>query len=113
MATNRASGQGKKANPSGLAKSPKPPKESNKSNNNKAKSPKSRKYWLGFAGIVAIVGFVAAVIAFALATPSAMQGRNNFTVETHDGETYYVMHGSYNGEYGVQYINLKEEFSDD
>ena len=113
MATNRASGQGKKANPSGLAKSPKPPKESNKSNNNKAKSPKSRKYWLGFAGIVAIVGFVAAVIAFALATPSAMQGRNNFTVETHDGETYYVMHGSYNGEYGVQYINLKEEFSDE
>lgn len=113
MATNRASGQGEKVNSSGLAKSPKLSKESNKSNNNKAKSSKSKKYWLGFAGIVAIVSFAAAIIAYILATPSTTLGKNNFTVETYGGETYYVMHGSYTGEYDVQYVNLNEEFSDE
>ena len=31
---------------------------------------------------------------------------NNFSVEEHDGETYYVMHGNYGGEYVVQHADL-------
>ena len=32
---------------------------------------------------------------------------NNFSVEEHDGETYYVMHGNYGGEYVVQHADLE------
>ena len=113
MATNSASGHGKTVNPFGSPKSPRLPKESNKSNSSKTESPKSKGRWLVVAGLIVVVGFLAAVIAYLLVAPSTTLGRNNFTVETHDGETYYVMHGSYSGEYDVQYVNLNEEFSDE
>ena len=113
MATNSASGHGKTVNPFGSPKSPRLPKESNKSNSSKAESPKSKGHWWVIAGLIVVVGFLAAVIAYTLTMPSTMSGKNNFTVETHDGETYYVMHGSYAGEYDVQYVNLNEEFSDE
>ena len=113
MATNSNSGQGKAVNPFGANKSSRSPKESGKSNGNQAKPSKSKKNWWIIAGAAVVVGCVAAVIAYLLAAPSTTLGRNNFTVETHDGETYYVMHGSYTGEYDVQYVNLNEEFSDE
>ena len=113
MVTNSASGHEKTVNPFGSPKSPRLLKESNKSNSSKTESPKSKGRWLVVAGLIVVVGFLAAVIAYLLVAPSTTLGRNNFTVETHDGETYYVMHGSYSGEYDVQYVNLNEEFSDE
>ena len=113
MATNNASGRGGAVNPFDSSKSPKPLSGSNQSKSNKAKSPKPKKNWWVVAGAAVVVGCVAAVIAYLLVAPSTTLGRNNFTVETHDGETYYVMHGSYAGEYDVQYVNLNEEFSDE
>ena len=113
MAANSVSGRKKTVNPFGPPKSPKLSKESNKSNSSKTESPKSKGRWWVVAGVAVVVGCVAAVIAYLLVAPSTTLGRNNFTVETHDGETYYVMHGSYTGEYDVQYVNLNEEFSDE
>ena len=113
MATNNASGRGGAVNPFDSSKSPKPLSGSNQSKSNKAKSPKPKKNWWVVAGAAVIVSFVTAIIAYILVTPSTTLGKNNFTVETHDGETYYVMHGSYAGEYDVQYVNLNEEFSDE
>ena len=113
MATNNASGRRGAVNPFDSSKSPKPLSGSNQSKSNKAKSPKPKKNWWVVAGAAVIVSFAATIIAYILATPSTTLGKNNFTVETHDGETYYVMHGSYAGEYDVQYVNLNEEFSDE
>ena len=113
MATNSNSGQGKAANPFRANKSSKSPKESGKSNSNQTKSSKSKKNWWIVASAAVVVGCVAAVVAYLLVAPSTTLGRNNFTVETYGGETYYVMHGSYAGEYDVQYVNLNEEFSDE
>ena len=113
MATNNASGRGGAVNPFDSSKSPKPLSGSNQSKSNKAKSPKSKKNWWIVAGAAVVVGCVAAVITYSLVAPSTTLGRNNFTVETYGGETYYVMHGSYAGEYDVQYVNLNEEFSDE
>ena len=112
MATNSASGHEKTVNPFGSPKSPRLPKESNKSNSSKTESPKSKGRWWVVAGLIVVVGFLAAVIAYTLTIPSTMFGKNNFTVETYDGETYYVMHGSYEGEYDVQYVNLNDELFD-
>lgn len=38
-------------------------------------------------------------------------GNNNFSTEEHDGETYYVMHGDYDGNYDIQHIDLAIEFA--
>lgn len=60
--------------------------------------------------IVAIVLVVIIYLGITRVTNDGL-GNNNFSIEEHDGETYYVMHGDYDGNYDIQHIDLAIEFA--
>ena len=62
---------------------------------------------------IAIVVIVLVVIIYLGITRVANDGlgNNNFSIEEYDGETYYVMHGDYDGNYDIQHIDLAIEFA--
>lgn len=62
---------------------------------------------------IVIVVIVLAVIMYLGITRVTNDGlgNNNFSTEEHDGETYYVMHGDYDGNYDIQHIDLAIEFA--
>ena len=59
--------------------------------------------------VIAITILVAVTIYLCVARGNF--GNNNFSTEEHDGETYYVMHGDYDGNYDIQHIDLAIEFA--
>lgn len=62
---------------------------------------------------IAIVVIVLVVIMYLGITRVTNDGlgNSNFSTEEHDGETYYVMHGDYDGNYDIQHIDLAIEFA--
>ena len=62
---------------------------------------------------IVIVVIVLAVIMYLGITRVTNDGlgNNNFSTEEYDGETYYVMHGDYDGNYDIQHIDLAIEFA--
>lgn len=60
--------------------------------------------------IVVIVLVVIIYLGITCVTNDGL-GNNNFSTEEHDGETYYVMHGDYDGNYDIQHIDLAIEFA--
>ena len=62
---------------------------------------------------IAIVVIVLVVIIYLGITRVTNDGlgNNNFSIEEYDGETYYVMHGDYDGNYDIQHIDLAIEFA--
>lgn len=73
------------------------------------KPPAWRKVILPIA-IVVIVLVVIMYLGITRVTNDGL-GNNNFSTEEHDGETYYVMHGDYDGNYDIQHIDLAIEFA--
>ena len=59
--------------------------------------------------VIAITILVAVAIYLCVARGNF--GNDNFSIEEHDGETYYVMHGDYDGNYDIQHIDLAIEFA--
>ena len=59
--------------------------------------------------VIAITILVAVAIYLCVARGNF--GNNNFSIEEYDGETYYVMHGDYDGNYDIQHIDLAIEFA--
>lgn len=60
---------------------------------------------------IVIVVTILVAIAIYLCVASGSFGNNNFSIEEHDDETYYVMHGDYDGNYDIQHIDLAIEFA--
>ena len=79
---------------------------------NREQRAKHSRWWMVAASIVALVVIVAIVIIAIMAIRGASP-RNNFTVEKFNGQTYYVMHGIYDGDYDVQYTDLSLDFDEE
>lgn len=60
--------------------------------------------------IVIVITILVAIVIY-LCVASGNFGNNNFSIEEHNGETYYVMHGDYDGNYDIQHIDLAIEFA--
>lgn len=60
--------------------------------------------------IVIVIAILVAIVIY-LCVASGNFGNNNFSIEEHNGEAYYVMHGDYDGNYDIQHIDLAIEFA--
>ena len=78
---------------------------------NREQRAKHSRWRVVVTSIVALVVIVTIVIIAIMAIRGASP-RNNFTVEKFNGQTYYVMHGIYDGDYDVQYTDLYPDFDD-